>query len=459
MWVEKEGAYGNAERRTHFWHQLVNAPGEARSDLWQMMEFSKRFTTDEVWPEEILDANPELSRQDAVRRAVPQRQGRPLPGHRDRRRNTRTARPRPSASILQKGLFEEYAAFGRGHGHDLAPFDTYHEVRGLRWPVVDGKETLWRYREGLDPYVKAGQGLEFYGNPDGKARIFAVPYEPPAEVARPGIRPLAGHRPRARALAFRLDDHARARTLQGVPERASSSCTRTTPRERGLNAGREVRWSPAAARCCTRVETRGPQPAAARRGLRALVRRQPADQQGHAGRDRPDLQADGLQEMRRQDRSGLKADHRDATRWRVARGPGARLPARSTPRTRRSVHDRAARHRRRRADGRRAGAAAAAAESPTTSALMRNYPEQPPIIPHSIDNYQLTLNDQPLPDCHRRQFTEGSGAPMISVTHFMDRDGQVLGRRDAAPLLLHRLPRASRRTPSRWCRTRSRHDS
>src|SRR5690606_20711561 len=31
MWVEKEGAYGNAERRTHFWHQLVDAPGEARS--------------------------------------------------------------------------------------------------------------------------------------------------------------------------------------------------------------------------------------------------------------------------------------------------------------------------------------------------------------------------------------------------------------------------------------------
>jgi nitrate reductase NapA len=25
MWVEKEGAYGNAERRTHFWHQLVKA--------------------------------------------------------------------------------------------------------------------------------------------------------------------------------------------------------------------------------------------------------------------------------------------------------------------------------------------------------------------------------------------------------------------------------------------------
>src|SRR3954447_15169953 len=59
MWVEKEGAYGNAERRTHFWHQLVDAPGDARSDLWQLMEFSKRFKTDEVWPAEILDRHPE----------------------------------------------------------------------------------------------------------------------------------------------------------------------------------------------------------------------------------------------------------------------------------------------------------------------------------------------------------------------------------------------------------------
>jgi len=58
--------------------------------------------------------------------------------------------------------------------------------------------------------------------------------------------------------------------------------------------------------------------------------------------------------------------------------------------------------------------------------LMRNYPEQPPIIPHSIENYQLTVKTNRCLDCHRRQFTEGSGAPMISVTHFMDRDGQVL---------------------------------
>lgn len=57
---------------------------------------------------------------------------------------------------------------------------------------------------------------------------------------------------------------------------------------------------------------------------------------------------------------------------------------------------------------------------------MRNYPEQPPIIPHSIDGYQLTVNTNRCMDCHKREFTEGSGAPMISITHFQDRDGQVL---------------------------------
>jgi nitrate reductase NapA len=51
----------------------------------------------------------------------------------------------------------------------------------LRWPVVDGRETRWRFREGSDPYVKPGAGVEFYGHKDGKARIFALPYEPAAE--------------------------------------------------------------------------------------------------------------------------------------------------------------------------------------------------------------------------------------------------------------------------------------
>ncbi len=180
MWVEKEGAYGNAERRTHVWRQLVNAPGEARSDLWQLTEFSKRFTTDVVWPADILNAHPEYKGKTLF--DVLFRNGKvdrfPL-ADLDAEYDNRESRE--YGFYLQKGLFEEYAEFGRGHGHDLAPFDTYHEVRGLRWPVVDGKETKWRYREGLDPYVKPGEGVRFYGRPDGKAVILAVPYEAPAE--------------------------------------------------------------------------------------------------------------------------------------------------------------------------------------------------------------------------------------------------------------------------------------
>jgi cytochrome c-type protein NapB len=62
---------------------------------------------------------------------------------------------------------------------------------------------------------------------------------------------------------------------------------------------------------------------------------------------------------------------------------------------------------------------------------MRAYPEQPPVIPHSIEGYQLTVNANRCLSCHKRQFTEGSGAPMISVTHYMDRDGQMLA--DVSP--------------------------
>ena len=57
---------------------------------------------------------------------------------------------------------------------------------------------------------------------------------------------------------------------------------------------------------------------------------------------------------------------------------------------------------------------------------MRNYPEQPPVIPHQIRDYQITLNANKCLTCHSRQFTAQSQAPMISITHFMDRDGQVL---------------------------------
>ena len=55
----------------------------------------------------------------------------------------------------------------------------------------------------------------------------------------------------------------------------------------------------------------------------------------------------------------------------------------------------------------------------------RNYPEQPPTIPHSIRDYQVDLNVNKCLTCHSRRATEESQAPMVSVTHFIDREGQV----------------------------------
>lgn len=57
---------------------------------------------------------------------------------------------------------------------------------------------------------------------------------------------------------------------------------------------------------------------------------------------------------------------------------------------------------------------------------VRNYPEQPPTIPHKVDGYQLDMNGNQCLSCHARGRVAESNAPMISVTHFMDRDGQVL---------------------------------
>ena len=56
----------------------------------------------------------------------------------------------------------------------------------------------------------------------------------------------------------------------------------------------------------------------------------------------------------------------------------------------------------------------------------RAYPMQPPTIPHKIENYQVDLNANKCMSCHSRRQTEDSQAPMISVTHYQDRDGNFL---------------------------------
>lgn len=255
MWVEKEGAYGNAERRTQFWRQQVDAPGDAKSDVWQVMEFSKRFKTEEVWDDDLLALKPELRGKTLFE--VLFADGKVGSYSLDQTaEGFANAESEHFGFYVQKGLFEEYADFGRDHGHDLAPFDTYHQARGLRWPVVDGKETLYRFREGYDPYVPEGEGVRFYGKPDGKANIIFAPYEPAAESPDEEFD--------LWLVTGRVLEHWHSGSMtRRVPELHRSFPAAVLfmhpedAKERGLRRGQEIEISTKRGSVLSRVETRG----------------------------------------------------------------------------------------------------------------------------------------------------------------------------------------------------------
>lgn len=224
MIFEKWGLYGNAERRTQGWQQMATPPGEARTDLWMMMEFAKRIKLKDVWGEQSVPGLKVEGYEDGKLPSVldeAQKMGyTPETTLYEvlyaRKSNTNVAWPDPAfvckinstvaPSKLnwfpEKALFSEYRQFTLGDGHDLADFDTYlnSKTRGLMWPVVNGKETPYRFNQDFDPYVKEGE-YAFYGKlfkaiPTGnlwgitdpkpvplpnKAKIFYRPYAAPVE--------------------------------------------------------------------------------------------------------------------------------------------------------------------------------------------------------------------------------------------------------------------------------------
>jgi len=188
MWAEKEGAYGNSERRTQFWRQQVRAPGDSRSDLWQVMEFAKYVKVKDVWPEELIAQMPEYADKNLYDVLYTNGFVDKFPKVQvtdDRGNEYDNDESEHFGYYVQKGLFEEYRRFqheGPKKGHEQAPFEAYHKARGLRWPVINGKETLWRFRGGYDPHVEGDKDtVYFYGKKDGRANIITAPYEPAAE--------------------------------------------------------------------------------------------------------------------------------------------------------------------------------------------------------------------------------------------------------------------------------------
>lgn len=140
-WVEREGIFGNSERRTQHWNKMIDPPGEAKEDAWQIMQVAKRMGLESLFPW-------------------------------------------ADAPDWHKQMYDEYREFTLGTGKDLASYEQLQQNRGLRWPVVDGKETRYRYAAGHDPYVKKDKGVHFYlaKGYGERAAVWLRPYQPPAEV-------------------------------------------------------------------------------------------------------------------------------------------------------------------------------------------------------------------------------------------------------------------------------------
>lgn len=57
-----------------------------------------------------------------------------------------------------------------------------------------------------------------------------------------------------------------------------------------------------------------------------------------------------------------------------------------------------------------------------------NYVNQPPMIPHSVEGYQVNPSNNSCLDCHDIDNYLKTGAVRISPTHFIDRDNKLLSK-------------------------------
>jgi nitrate reductase (cytochrome) len=140
-WLEKEGIYGNAERRTQHMAKGVEPPGQAQPDVWIILEIAKRMGFGPYFEKYQSNAD----------------------------------------------IWNEYRQLTFGMGMDMADYETYKREHGLRWPVTEQNPqgTTIRYAYPYDSYVKQEEGIKFYGKPDGRAVIYTRPNQYAQEQVSP----------------------------------------------------------------------------------------------------------------------------------------------------------------------------------------------------------------------------------------------------------------------------------
>lgn len=138
MWLERDGIFANVERRMQRLERMVAPPGDATCDAWLMIEVARRLGFSQLFPRE---------------------QGR-----------------------MVEEVWQEYRRFHSEPRTALPSMTALRTRPGLMWPYVEGRETMWRYNTAYDPAADGARGaFDFYGHPDGRARIWLRPYEPPVE--------------------------------------------------------------------------------------------------------------------------------------------------------------------------------------------------------------------------------------------------------------------------------------
>lgn len=167
MWVEKNGAYGNSERRTQQWFKMVQPPGQAREDVWMTIAIARRI---------FELGHPGMKNKD----------GKFIFTFKDDAGNEVPAWDYAHFHDINvdRALYEDYRPLTHIKHKHVAPYDELVKATGMRWPVVeqaDGsyKETRYRFVEGEDPFVEKGKGIDFYHSTteDGRAQIWFCPFE------------------------------------------------------------------------------------------------------------------------------------------------------------------------------------------------------------------------------------------------------------------------------------------
>lgn len=197
MWVEREGQFGNAERRTTVFEKAVEPIGEAKWDNWIYLQVAKRVLAGKkigdkdafdllfgfIWDNEKNDFNGDD--RDINRKIF------------EEYRIFTNPELKPAAQAINKNTDGKFEGGLKMENKQLAPYDEYLNQNGITWPVreVNGQwiGTKWRFADGkqedgfdqygVEMYGEKGKtnNVSFYKSKDKKPSAVFRPYEDPAE--------------------------------------------------------------------------------------------------------------------------------------------------------------------------------------------------------------------------------------------------------------------------------------